>query len=102
MQKLLLLEDELQPSGEFGQDEAVTAVADSNPKDPCGNLPIPNRPHRKLHLPRSPPGGKTELAKALAALLFDTEDANGARTTNVGNTMEKHAGLPVGFWAPPE
>jgi ATP-dependent Clp protease ATP-binding subunit ClpB len=57
-----------------GQDEAVTAVSDAIRRSRSG-LSDPNRPIGSF-LFLGPTGvGKTELCKALASFLFDTEDA---------------------------
>ena len=57
-----------------GQDEAVAAVSDAIRRSRSG-LSDPNRPIGSF-LFLGPTGvGKTELSKALAAFLFDTEDA---------------------------
>ncbi len=98
MQKLLLLEDELHQRV-IGQDEAVTAVADSIQRSRAG-LADPNRPTASFIF-LGPTGiGKTELAKALAAYLFDTEDA--MVRIDMSEYMEKHAvsrliGAPPGY-----
>ncbi|HLO49443.1 MAG TPA: Clp protease N-terminal domain-containing protein, partial [Kamptonema sp.] len=73
MQKLLHLEDELHKRV-IGQDEAVTAVADAIQRSRAG-LADPNRPVASFIFLGPTGVGKTELAKALAAYLFDTEDA---------------------------
>ena len=57
-----------------GQDEAVTAIADAIRRSRAG-LADPNRPNGSF-LFLGPTGvGKTELTKALAEFLFDSEDA---------------------------
>ena len=71
--KLLRLEDELHQRV-VGQDEAVQAVADSIIRARSG-VQDPNRPIGTF-LFLGPSGvGKTELARALAAALFDRESA---------------------------
>lgn len=57
-----------------GQKEAVDKVVDAILRSRAG-LSDPNRPYGFLPLPRSDGVGKTELTKALAEFLFDTEDA---------------------------
>jgi ATP-dependent Clp protease ATP-binding subunit ClpB len=76
MEKLLHLEDELHQRV-VGQEEAVTAVADAIQRSRAG-LADPNRPTASFIFLGPTGVGKTELAKALAAYLFDTEDALGA------------------------
>ena len=98
MQKLLLLEDELHRRV-IGQDEAVTAVADSIQRSRAG-LADPNRPTASFIFLGPTGVGKTELAKALAAYLFDTEDA--MVRIDMSEYMEKHAvsrliGAPPGY-----
>ena len=73
MAKLLRLEDELHLRV-VGQDDAVQAVADAIRRSRAG-LSEPGRPIGSF-LFLGPTGvGKTELARALAALLFDDERA---------------------------
>src|SRR3989442_1651803 len=70
--QLLAMEDQLHERV-VGQDEAVHLVADAIPRSRPG-LPDPNRPYGSF-LFLGPTGvGKTELCKALAAFLFDSED----------------------------
>ena len=82
-----------------GQEEAVTAVADSIQRSRAG-LADPNRPVASF-LFLGPTGvGKTELGKALAAYLFDTEDA--IVRIDMSEYMEKHTvsrliGAPPGY-----
>ncbi|WP_337175881.1 ATP-dependent chaperone ClpB [Paludisphaera sp.] len=72
-EKLLNLEDQIHLRM-VGQDEAVTAVADAVRRSRAG-LQDPNRPIGSF-LFLGPTGvGKTELAKALAEFLFDSEAA---------------------------
>ncbi|MGB7275483.1 MAG: ATP-dependent chaperone ClpB, partial [Geitlerinemataceae cyanobacterium] len=98
MQKLLHLEDELHQRV-IGQDEAVTAVADAIQRSRAG-LADPNRPVASFIF-LGPTGiGKTELAKALAAYLFDTADA--MVRIDMSEYMEKHTvsrliGAPPGY-----
>ncbi|HEY9880335.1 MAG TPA: ATP-dependent chaperone ClpB [Leptolyngbyaceae cyanobacterium] len=98
MQKLLLLEDELHRRV-IGQDEAVTAVADAIQRSRAG-LADPNRPTASFIFLGPTGVGKTELAKALAAFLFDTEEA--MVRIDMSEYMEKHAvsrliGAPPGY-----
>ncbi|UBF23853.1 ATP-dependent chaperone ClpB [Kovacikia minuta CCNUW1] len=98
MQKLLHLEDELHHRV-IGQDEAVTAVADAIQRSRAG-LADPNRPTASFIFLGPTGVGKTELAKALAAYLFDTEEA--LVRIDMSEYMEKHAvsrliGAPPGY-----
>ncbi|HEY9630880.1 MAG TPA: ATP-dependent chaperone ClpB [Coleofasciculaceae cyanobacterium] len=98
MQKLLTLEDELHDRV-VGQDEAVTAVADAIQRSRAG-LADPNRPIASFIFLGPTGVGKTELAKALAAYLFDTEEA--MVRIDMSEYMEKHAvsrliGAPPGY-----
>ncbi|MGA7934990.1 MAG: ATP-dependent chaperone ClpB, partial [Kovacikia sp.] len=98
MQKLLQLEDELHRRV-IGQDEAVTAVADAIQRSRAG-LSDPNRPTASFIFLGPTGVGKTELAKALAAYLFDTEEA--LVRIDMSEYMEKHAvsrliGAPPGY-----
>src|SRR5262249_20004812 len=58
----------------IGQDEAVNAVADAVRRSRSG-LKDPRRPIGSFIFLGSTGVGKTELAKALAQFLFETEDA---------------------------
>ncbi len=71
-EKLLSLEDELHRRV-VGQDEAVAAVADAVRRSRAG-LQDPKRPIGSFIFLGSTGVGKTELAKALAASLFDDEN----------------------------
>ena len=98
MQKLLYLEDELHRRV-VGQNEAVTAVADAIQRSRAG-LADPNRPIASFIFLGPTGVGKTELAKALAAYLFDTEEAT--VRIDMSEYMEKHAvsrliGAPPGY-----
>ncbi|MEY2978097.1 MAG: hypothetical protein RLZZ435_2236 [Cyanobacteriota bacterium] len=98
MQKLLLLEEELHQRV-IGQDDAVTAVADAIQRSRAG-LADPNRPTASFIFLGPTGVGKTELAKALAAYLFDTEDA--MVRIDMSEYMEKHSvsrliGAPPGY-----
>ena len=98
MQKLLRLEEELHRRV-VGQDEAVSAVADAVIRARAG-IKDPKRPIGSF-LFLGPTGvGKTELARALAATLFDNED-NMIRL-DMSEYMEKHTvarliGAPPGY-----
>jgi ATP-dependent Clp protease ATP-binding subunit ClpB len=98
MQKLLLLEQQLH-SRVIGQQQAVLAVADAIQRSRAG-LSDPNRPIASF-LFLGPTGvGKTELSKALAAQLFDSEEA--MVRIDMSEYMEKHAvsrliGAPPGY-----
>jgi ATP-dependent Clp protease ATP-binding subunit ClpB len=98
MQKLLHLEDELHKRV-IGQNEAVTAVADAIQRSRAG-LADPNRPVASFIFLGPTGVGKTELAKALASYLFDTEEA--IVRIDMSEYMEKHAvsrliGAPPGY-----
>jgi ATP-dependent Clp protease ATP-binding subunit ClpB len=97
-EKLLNLEDELHRRV-IGQDEAVTAVADAIQRSRAG-LADPNRPTASFIFLGPTGVGKTELAKALAAYLFDTEEA--LVRIDMSEYMEKHSvsrliGAPPGY-----
>ncbi|GAB3782116.1 ATP-dependent chaperone ClpB [Dyella agri] len=97
-EKLLHMEDELHKRV-VGQDEAVRAVSDAVRRARAG-LSDPNRPSGSF-LFLGPTGvGKTELCKALAEFLFDTQDA--MVRIDMSEFMEKHAvsrliGAPPGY-----
>ncbi|MDH5786327.1 MAG: ATP-dependent chaperone ClpB [Chromatiales bacterium] len=82
-----------------GQDEAIRAVADAIRRSRAG-LSDPNRPNGSF-LFLGPTGvGKTELCKALAQFLFDTEEA--MVRIDMSEFMEKHSvarliGAPPGY-----
>ena len=96
--KLLRMETEI-ARRVVGQSEAVTAVADAIRRSRAG-LSDPNRPNGSF-LFLGPTGvGKTELTKALAAFLFDTDDA--MVRIDMSEFMEKHSvarliGAPPGY-----
>ena len=97
-EKLLQMEDNL---GErvIGQEEAVKAVSDAIRRSRAG-LSDPDRPNGSF-LFLGPTGvGKTELCKALAEFLFDTEEA--IVRVDMSEFMEKHSvarliGAPPGY-----
>jgi len=97
-QKLLEMEDALHRRV-IGQDEAITAVANAVRRSRSG-LSDPNRPNGSF-LFLGPTGvGKTELCKALAEFLFDTEDA--MVRIDMSEFMEQHSvarliGAPPGY-----
>ncbi len=82
-----------------GQDQAVRLVSDAIRRSRAG-LSDPNRPYGSF-LFLGPTGvGKTELTKALAEFLFDTEDA--LIRIDMSEYMEKHSvarmiGAPPGY-----
>ncbi|MEL6580304.1 MAG: ATP-dependent chaperone ClpB [Cyanobacteria bacterium J06621_12] len=96
--KLLHLETELHERV-IGQEEAVTAVADSIQRSRAG-LADPDRPTASFIFLGPTGVGKTELAKALAQSLFDTQEA--IIRIDMSEYMEKHAvsrlvGAPPGY-----
>ncbi|GMR20028.1 MAG: ATP-dependent chaperone ClpB [Gammaproteobacteria bacterium] len=96
--KLLRMEDELRKRV-VGQKEAISAVANAIRRSRAG-LSDPNRPYGSF-LFLGPTGvGKTELTKALASFLFDTDDA--MVRIDMSEFMEKHSvarliGAPPGY-----
>jgi ATP-dependent Clp protease ATP-binding subunit ClpB len=96
--KLLHMEDSLHESV-IGQHEAVTSVANAIRRSRAG-LSDPNQPIGSF-LFLGPTGvGKTELTKALAEFLFDSQDA--LIRVDMSEFMEKHAvarlvGAPPGY-----
>jgi ATP-dependent Clp protease ATP-binding subunit ClpB len=96
--KLLRMEQEIEKRV-VGQGEAVRAVSDAIRRSRAG-LSDPNRPIGSF-LFLGPTGvGKTELCKALAAFLFDTEEA--MVRIDMSEFMEKHSvarliGAPPGY-----
>ena len=97
-EKLLRMEDALH-GRVIGQEESVTAVSNAVRRSRAG-LADPNRPNGSF-LFLGPTGvGKTELCKALASFLFDTEDA--MVRIDMSEFMEKHSvarliGAPPGY-----
>ncbi len=97
-EKLLRMEDALH-ARVVGQDEAVKAVSDAIRRSRAG-LSDPNRPNGSF-LFLGPTGvGKTELCKALASFLFDTDEA--MVRMDMSEFMEKHSvarliGAPPGY-----
>ncbi|BAP54298.1 ATP-dependent chaperone ClpB [Thioploca ingrica] len=97
-EKLLRMEESLHQRV-VGQDEAVQMVANAIRRSRSG-LADPNRPNGSF-LFLGPTGvGKTELAKALAGFLFDTDEA--MIRIDMSEFMEKHSvarliGAPPGY-----
>jgi ATP-dependent Clp protease ATP-binding subunit ClpB len=97
-EKLLKMEQEI-GKRVVGQAEAVRAVSDAIRRSRAG-LADPNRPNGSF-LFLGPTGvGKTELTKALAEFLFDTENA--LVRIDMSEFMEKHSvarliGAPPGY-----
>ncbi len=97
-EKLLQMEDNIHRRV-IGQNEAIKAVADAIRRSRAG-LADPNRPNGSF-LFLGPTGvGKTELCKALAEFLFDTEEA--MVRIDMSEFMEKHSvarliGAPPGY-----
>lgn len=97
-EKLLQMEDKLHERV-IGQDEAVRLVSDAIRRSRSG-LSDPNRPYGSF-LFLGPTGvGKTELCKALAGFLFDSEDH--LIRIDMSEYMEKHSvsrmiGAPPGY-----
>jgi ATP-dependent Clp protease ATP-binding subunit ClpB len=97
-EKLLHMEEQLHQRV-VGQDEAVRLVSDAIRRSRAG-LADPNRPYGSF-LFLGPTGvGKTELCKALATFLFDSEDH--LIRVDMSEFMEKHSvarliGAPPGY-----
>lgn len=97
-EKLLRMEENIHRRV-IGQDEAIKAIADAIRRSRAG-LADPNRPNGSF-LFLGPTGvGKTELCKALAEFLFDTEEA--MVRIDMSEFMEKHSvarmiGAPPGY-----
>jgi len=97
-EKLLRMEEALHQRV-IGQDEAVRAVSNAVRRSRAG-LADPNRPNGSF-LFLGPTGvGKTELCKALASFLFDTDEA--MVRIDMSEFMEKHSvsrliGAPPGY-----
>ncbi|HEB83343.1 MAG TPA: AAA family ATPase, partial [Gammaproteobacteria bacterium] len=97
-EKLLRMEEELSAQV-VGQSEAVTAVANAIRRSRAG-LSDPSRPNGSFMFFGPTGVGKTELTKALARFMFDTEDA--MIRIDMSEYMEKHAvsrlvGAPPGY-----
>jgi len=97
-QKLLHMEDELRKRV-VGQDEAISAVSQTVRRARAG-LQDPDRPLGSFIFLGPTGVGKTELCKALAAFLFDDEDA--LIRFDMSEFMEQHSvarliGAPPGY-----
>lgn len=96
--KLLHIEEKLHERV-VGQDEAISAVADAIRRSRAG-LSDPNRPYGSFMFLGPTGVGKTELCKALASFLFDTEES--MIRIDMSEFMEKHSvarliGAPPGY-----
>ncbi len=96
--KLLHIEEKLHERV-VGQDEAISAVADAIRRSRAG-LGDPNRPYGSFMFLGPTGVGKTELCKALATFLFDTEES--MIRIDMSEFMEKHSvarliGAPPGY-----
>ena len=97
-EKLLHIEEKLHERV-VGQDEAINAVADAIRRSRAG-LGDPNRPYGSFMFLGPTGVGKTELSKALATFLFDTEES--MIRLDMSEFMEKHSvarliGAPPGY-----
>ena len=97
-EKLLHMEDDLHKRV-VGQHEAIGAVSDAIRRSRAG-LSDPNRPYGSFMFLGPTGVGKTELTKALAAFMFDSEDA--LIRIDMSEFMEKHSvarliGAPPGY-----
>ena len=96
--KLLHIEEKLHERV-VGQDEAINAVSDAIRRSRAG-LGDPNRPYGSFMFLGPTGVGKTELCKALATFLFDTEES--MIRIDMSEFMEKHSvarliGAPPGY-----
>ena len=96
--KLLRMEESLHDRV-IGQDEAVNAISDAIRRGRAG-LSDPKRPNGSFMFLGPTGVGKTELTKALAAFLFDTDEA--IVRVDMSEFMEKHSvarliGAPPGY-----
>ena len=96
--KLLHMEDYLHKRV-VGQHEAIVAVSEAIRRSRAG-LSDPDRPYGSFMFLGPTGVGKTELCKALASFLFDTEDA--MIRIDMSEFMEKHSvarliGAPPGY-----
>ena len=97
-EKLLKMEERLKQRM-VGQDHAISAIANAVRRARAG-LKDPNRPIGSFMFLGPTGVGKTELAKALAEFMFDTEEA--MVRIDMTEYMEKHAvarliGAPPGY-----
>jgi ATP-dependent Clp protease ATP-binding subunit ClpB len=97
-EKLLRMEEEIGKQV-IGQEEAVAAVANAIRRSRAG-LSDPSKPNGSFMFFGPTGVGKTELTKALAKFMFDTEDA--MVRIDMSEYMEKHAvsrliGAPPGY-----
>ncbi|HBT03227.1 MAG TPA: type VI secretion system ATPase TssH, partial [Thermodesulfobacterium commune] len=97
-EKLLRIEEKLKERV-VGQDHAIKVIADALRRARAG-LKDPNRPIGSFMFIGPTGVGKTELAKALAEFMFDTEDA--MIRIDMTEYMEKHSvsrliGAPPGY-----
>ena len=97
-EKLLHIEDQLHKRV-VGQNEAIEAVSDAIRRSRAG-LSDPNRPYGSFMFLGPTGVGKTELCKALASFLFDTEES--MIRIDMSEFMEKHSvarliGAPPGY-----
>lgn len=97
-EKLLRMEQQLHQRV-IGQDEAVVAVSNAIRRSRAG-LSDPNRPIGSFMFLGPTGVGKTELCKALANFMFDSDDA--MVRIDMSEFMEKHAvsrlvGAPPGY-----
>lgn len=97
-EKLLRMEENLHQRV-IGQNEAVTVVSNAIRRSRAG-LADPNRPIGSFMFLGPTGVGKTELCKALASFLFDTEEA--MVRIDMSEFMEKHSvarliGAPPGY-----
>ncbi|MBS0309207.1 MAG: ATP-dependent chaperone ClpB [Proteobacteria bacterium] len=96
--KLVHMENELHKRV-VGQDEAIVAVSDAIRRSRAG-LGDPDRPYGSFMFLGPTGVGKTELCKALATFLFDTEES--LIRIDMSEFMEKHSvarliGAPPGY-----
>ena len=96
--KLVHMEDQLHRRV-IGQHEAIVAVSDAIRRSRAG-LGDPNRPYGSFMFLGPTGVGKTELCKALASFLFDTEEM--MIRIDMSEFMEKHSvarliGAPPGY-----
>jgi len=98
IEKLLQMEERLK-QGVVGQDEAISLISNAIRRARAG-LSDPNRPIGSFIFMGPTGVGKTELAKALAELLFDDERA--MARMDMSEFMERHSiarliGAPPGY-----